>query len=171
MFVHREIPGNSSCPPKNRCQEIRILNRTHRPDAATTQQFRFLKQKLMFSYGLRKFSISKIQAPGPRLHDPGAGDQAPWVQDPKTQCLTPRLQANKSRIYCAGLKFNQNYCSAPHIFPQQIHLKTSESCRGCALPRLPVLDSKIAKPMQLLILLSEELEISSPFLLPRSEQF
>ena len=145
LFKNFRISRNSRkfiLPQKTRCQEIRILNRTHRPDAATTQQFRFLKQKLMFSYGLRKFSISKIQAPGPRLHDPGAGDQAPWVQDPKTQCLMPRLQANKSRIYCAGLKFNQNYCSAPHIFPQQIHLKTSESCRGCALPRLPMLDSK-----------------------------
>ena len=123
MEAHRQPLCGARCP------EIRI-------------EFHFLKQKLIFSHGLRKFSISKIQAPGPRLHDPGAGDQAPWVQDPKTQCLMPRLQANKSRIYCAGLKFNQNYCSAPHIFPQQIHLKTSESCRGCALPRLPVLDSK-----------------------------
>ena len=87
--------------------------------------------------------------PGSTIQGPVTRRHGSRIQKPK--CLRPRLQANTSRIYCAGLKTNQNYCSAPHIFSQQGHLKTWESCRECALPRQPVLDSKTNREVHALV--------------------
>ena len=134
-------PRNSHHPSKLDVRNSEFSTEAHRPDPATTQQFRSLKQKPMFSPGLRKCWTSKSKLHGPRLHDPGAGDQAPWVQDPQTQCLRPRLQANKSKIYCACFSFNKSTLCAPYMLTAE-PFETSGSSRGCALPRLPALGAR-----------------------------
>ena len=131
----RTTPANSMSETQN-SQQKRTGQIQPRPN-----NFVLYSKSLCFRMGEENAEYRKSKLHGPRLHDPGAGDQAPWVQDPQTQCLRPRLQASKSRIYCACFSFNKSTLCAPYMLTAE-PAETSGSGRGCAPPRLPVLGAR-----------------------------